>query len=214
MNAQVVLIIAGLALIATAIIGSGNYVKVVIPSLPAWARVLFGIMGIGVFALAFIPGIANNSPGAAGQSADPKAPSPSHASTAEPSLPLPSPGAEISATLRYPTDGTKVSKSQGFIATGTATALGSYTVWILDYDGGYFVDQEAKVVAGRWSAADEPLGDSSNHLPFDLTFRAVVAKPACAARLRRINASSNDFTARLPGGCKIIGEATVNVVRP
>jgi len=118
------------------------------------------------------------------------------------------------ATLTSPNNGTKVSKQGGFVARGTATSLGPYTVWILDYDGGYTVDQEAAVAAGQWSATDQPLGDSSDVLPFNRTMVAVIADSYCANRLSQIQSTSDDYTQNLPDGCKIVGRVTVDVSRP
>jgi hypothetical protein len=131
-----------------------------------------------------------------------------------PSTSLPPTAGQSSATLSYPSDGTKVSRQRGFIATGAAASLGPYTVWILDYDGGYTVDQEAKIVAGQWSATDQPLGDSSDHLPYDLTMVVALANPHCAARLTQIGSTRNDYTQSLPDGCRIVGQVTVNVSKP
>jgi hypothetical protein len=61
MTAQMVLIIAGLALIVIAILGKGEFVKVIIPALPLWARICLGIIGTVVFVLAFMPEAGINS---------------------------------------------------------------------------------------------------------------------------------------------------------
>jgi len=100
------------------------------------------------------------------------------------------------------------------VAKGTASSLGSNSVWILDYDGGYTVDSRASITDGRWAAIDQPLGDASNHLPYSLTMVAALANPACAAVLTRLDAGSNDYTNSLPQGCKLFGQVTVNVTRP
>jgi hypothetical protein len=120
---------------------------------------------------------------------------------------------EISPVLTSPSNGTRVSKSRGFTASGTTAYLGSDTIWILDSDGGYTVDQQAVVSGGRWSAVDQPLGDSSDHLPFDLTMVAVLANPPCAAKLTRIGDTNNDFIAQLPPGCNLFGRVMVDVAR-
>jgi hypothetical protein len=119
-----------------------------------------------------------------------------------------------SAKLLQPVDGSQVSRSHGFTASGSEASLGSETIWILDYDGGYTVDQEAAVAGGHWSATDQPLGDSSNHLPYGLTMVATFADPTCAKKLAHLNEGNNDYTSELPAGCKLFGEVTVNVTKP
>lgn len=133
------------------------------------------------------------------------APTPPHVT---PSMDVPS------ATLDHPVEGSVVSRSKGFSASGSVTSSGHYTVWILDYDGGYTIDQQAVITADKWSAVDAPLGDSSDHLPFDLTMVAILATPDCAIRLAEISATENDYTNSLPDGCTIFGRRTVSVSRP
>jgi hypothetical protein len=211
MSTQVVLIIAGLALVVVAILGSGDFVKVVIPSLPAWARIALAIVGAGVFALAFIPSVLNNSPSGASAMPSATASTPGRGATPPPSQAAPS---SLLVTLASPPTDTDVSRSQGFIATGRARSLGTYTVWILDYDGGYTVDQEATVASGQWSAVDRPLGDASDHLPYYLTMRVVTANTKCATKLQQINSTKNDYTQNLPAGCTYISGTTVHVTKP
>ena len=67
------------------------------------------------------------------------------------------------------------------------------------------------VSAGQWSATDKPLGDPSDHLPFDLTMVTVLANPHCAEVLTRVNSTSNDYVQHLPHGCRQVGEVTVDV---
>jgi|HubBroStandDraft_6_1064221.scaffolds.fasta_scaffold43826_6 hypothetical protein len=153
------------------------------------------------------------SAGSSPATESPTAPQTSPSASPTPAKVLTTPGA-ASATLNHPVDGTKVSRSRGFVARGTATSLGPYTVWILDYDSGYTVDQEATVSAGKWSALDQPLGDSSDQLPFELTMVAVVANPHCALKLGQIDSTSNDYTQSLPEGCNIFGRVTVDVSTP
>lgn len=119
-----------------------------------------------------------------------------------------------SAFLQLPTNGTKVSRSLGFVARGRATNLGKDSIWVLDYSGGYIVDSEAELINGQWSAIDQPLGNSSDHLPYSLTMVAVFADRACAARLDEVNATNNDFLNSLPTGCKPFAQVTVNVTLP
>jgi len=125
----------------------------------------------------------------------------------------PSPG-KLIAALTSPADGTKVSRSQGFTAHGTASPVGTDTIWILDYSGGYTVDQKAVLINGRWSALDQPLGGSSDRLPYSLTMVAALANPTCAARLTHVNETKNDYMTHLPAGCQLFGQVTVSVARP
>ena len=207
MTTQVVLIIVGALLFAVAIAGSGDYVIFKVPLLGSWARIILGIAGCGIFALSFTP--LNNAgiQPKAFSSMPPSAPASPVASptNAPPSVQTPY------AVLQSPGNGALVSQSQGFIASGKAASLGPNTIWILDYDGGYTVDQEAAVYSETWTAVDRPLGDSSDRLPFSLTMRAVVANPHCAEILSQINSTSDDYIQNLPDGCKIIGQVTVKV---
>lgn len=148
----------------------------------------------------------NELPPSATASASTASPSPSQSPSA--------PSEQTEPTLTYPKDGTRVSKSQGFIASGSAANINPSSLWILDSDNGYFVDQQAKIVNGQWTALDAPLGDSSNHLPFDLTMIVVLANPHCSKILHTTNRTSNDYLKQLPGGCKQIGQVTVNVSKP
>jgi hypothetical protein len=114
------------------------------------------------------------------------------------------------AKLTSPVAGTEVSRS-GFTASGTDSSLGSDTIWILDYDGGYTIDEEAEISTGHWSAFDGPLGNSK--LPFSLIMRAVLADTSCAAKLARLS-NENDYNIPyLPSGCTVFGQTTVNVTR-
>lgn len=201
---QVVLVVAGLVCLVIAILGSGDYVKVVIPTLKPWARILLASMGAAVFALAFVPGIISSSPGAT----NPGPLTPSHTAAPNPV------SAGPIVTLTSPTHGQSVSRSKGFAASGEALSLGSGTVWILDYDGGYTVDQEGTVASGLWSAVDQPLGDSSDSLPYYLTMRVVIANPACAAILQKTNETTQDYLTQLPAGCKYVTGVTVHVTTP
>jgi hypothetical protein len=121
-----------------------------------------------------------------------------------------------SPTLTYPPDHLGVSRSQGFVASGAApSALWPDSIWILDHGTEYIVDRDATVNAGRWSALDRPLGNSSNSLPYDITMVAVLANPACASRLSELDQSvSGDHIQQLPTGCTQFGQVTVHVDRP
>jgi hypothetical protein len=169
-----------------------------------------GIGALTAIAVAFIGAYFAHSGG--GNDPSPSA-SPSQPSVSPTGSPVES-TKPPSATLKTPANGTKVSRRKGFVATGTASSLGSYTVWILDYDGGYTVDQEAKINGEQWSAADYPLGSRSDRLPFPLTMKAVLANADCATKLNKVSRSNSDYITYLPSGCKIIGQTTVNVSRP
>jgi hypothetical protein len=164
------------------------------------------VIVIGVFCLAFA-GVSSKVSGS-NNSADPAI-----TPTLSPIPGSPSPTMPV-GTLTSPVDGARVSRFNGFTARGTVSSLGSNTIWILDYDGGYTVDQKAVVAGGHWSASDHPLGDSSNHLPYNLTMVAALANPTCAAKLTKTNETSNDYLNQLPAGCKLFGQVTVNVARP
>ena len=94
------------------------------------------------------------------------------------------------------------------------TSLGKETIWIVDYDGGYTVDEQATITSGKWSAFDGPLGDSTDKLPFSLTMKAILATPGCADRLAKIQSTDSDYVAALPAGCVPFGTVTVNVSKP
>jgi hypothetical protein len=209
LTAQVILIIFGAVFFMVAMAGSGDYVQFKVPSLRTWARIIIGIAGCAMLALAFTPLINTGSQPGASSPASSSSPSPATSATsAPPSTDTPY------ATLKSPTNNALVSRSQGFTATGKAAALGPSTIWILDFDGGYTVDQEAVVSSGNWSATDKPLGDSSDHLPYFLTMRAVVANPQCAGILAAVSSTSDDYIQNLPAGCKVIGQVTVKVSQP
>lgn len=84
MSAQVVLIIAGLTFIAAAIAGGGNFVKVILPNLSVWARIISAGVGIAAFALGLAPSIytANTGVSNEGNSYTPQASTPTPAGTA------------------------------------------------------------------------------------------------------------------------------------
>ncbi len=111
-------------------------------------------------------------------------------------------------------DGTNVSNLNGFIARGKVSSLGPNTIWILDYDGGYTVDQQAMVVGDKWSAVDKPLGDSTDELPFNLTMVAVIGDQGCTTKLADIVDNKDGYTEGLPVGCKTFAKVTVRVSIP
>jgi hypothetical protein len=121
-----------------------------------------------------------------------------------------------SPTLTYPADGLQVSRSQGFVASGAApSGLWPDTIWVLDHGTEYIVDTEAAIRAGKWSAPDRPLGDSSNSLPYDITMVAVLANPACTSRLSQLDRTiAGDHIPQLPPGCRQFGQVRVSVSKP
>jgi hypothetical protein len=169
------------------------------------------VIVIGVVCIALPVALSSNARGLTGPTHPTS--SPVRSSTISVAASSPSPAVPV-ATLTSPKDGIHVSRASGFTASGKETSLGTETIWILDYDGGYTVDQEAIIANGRWSASDYPLGDAGNELPYDLTMVAALAKPACAAELTKVNEGNNDYLNRLPAGCKLFGSVTVDVVRP
>jgi hypothetical protein len=61
MNTQAILVISGFAFLGIAILGSGNFVKIVIPPMRPWARVSFGAVGAVALILAFSVAAASSS---------------------------------------------------------------------------------------------------------------------------------------------------------
>lgn len=124
------------------------------------------------------------------------------------------PSGPPTASLGFPTSKAKVSKEHGFIATGQAKSLGVYTIWILDSHGSYTVDSEAQLAGTKWSAPDFPIGDSSQHPPFNLTLAAVLANQTCANKLYTVLHSNNDYLSQLPSGCTVFTQVNVTVAYP
>jgi hypothetical protein len=218
LTAQVVLIIAAVIFIAVSITGSGLFVKVKIPELKPWGRWVFGIVGAGLLASAFlIPGVASRSSGQAispsPASTGPIDRSPSLQSTK--SLPTEPVISGPIVRLIFPSNGTPVPQARGFVAQGTVSQLGNDTIWLTDYDGGYTVDNEATVNGdGAWSASDTDLGNSGESLPFYLTIRVILADSRCAATLQATSNTDSDYLTSLPGGCVVVGGVTVRVTTP
>ena len=101
------------------------------------------------------------------------------------------------------------------MASGSVSRLGADTIWLVDYNGSYYIDVKATVSSGdsRWSAADYPLGSASETLPFDLTVLVVVATPECTSILQAKFDSHDIKLSELPVGCQAIQpsiEVTVN----
>jgi hypothetical protein len=114
---RIVLVLAGLVLILMAIVGSGDYIKIVIPTLKPWARIALAVVGVAVFSLAFIPGVISNPPSSV--KAAPTLSTPSRAKNASPTdLPTPTP-VQLSVTITSPSNGARLPNNT-FGASGTA----------------------------------------------------------------------------------------------
>lgn len=148
---QVVLVIAGLVLVVIAILGSGDYVKVVIPTLKPWARLLLAGIGVVVFLLAFIPG-AISSPSSSVRAASTPS-TPQHTKSANPTdSPTPT-SVQTSVTITSPPNGARLPDST-FGASGTAQNVSAgYSLWLVikppTYYKWYPVARLA-VVNGSW----------------------------------------------------------------
>ncbi len=129
MSAQVVLIIAGLILVVVAIIGSGDFVRIVIPTLPVWARACLGVLGAGVFALAFVPGIGESSSGSVASPLSSSTPTQSAASTAEPTPSPTSPNARTIEIIK-PKSGSYVNLNNNVKVQVSGVGM-SRQVWLL-----------------------------------------------------------------------------------
>jgi hypothetical protein len=144
------------------------------------------------------------------------APAPTQAQTSQPAPP-PSSSSEVVpfASVTYPAKGTQVSQKNGLTMGGTVASPGHFTIWILDHPSrnSYFLDREADVNAGEWSAVDRPLGEASDPLPYPLTVVAVLADPQCARSLNQIGQTATSHTTTMPAGCHQFGQVTVKVTR-
>ena len=131
MSPQVVLIVAGLILVVVAILGSGDFVKVVIPTLPVWARVCLGVLGSVVFALAFIPGVGKSSSGsvASPSSSASSTPTQSTVPTTGPDSSPTSPNARTIKVVK-PTSGSYVNLNNNIKVQLSGVGM-SRQVWVL-----------------------------------------------------------------------------------
>lgn len=208
MSPQVLLIGAGFIFIAGAIIGGGDFVKIKLPHLPVWARAMGAAIGITAFILGLRPGIYtitsspdNSSKATSSPAASPALSSPSSTPIANPVLTIKQPNPNL------------VSRTGGFVATGSVSNLGAYTIWLLDYRSGYYyIDVQATLHPDghTWSAADRQLGSATDALPFRLTAVVVLATHDCATTLKADIDSSNTRLNSLPAGCQIV-QPTVTV---
>ncbi len=118
------------------------------------------------------------------------------------------------ARFDKPTAGARVSERGGVIAGGPVAHLVSgESLWLLDYDGGYTVDQTALVQNGRWSATSAPLGVAGDALPYNLAVVLVRASPSCAAALADATNKGDSTVPALPAGCSQLDTVTVVVDR-
>lgn len=169
----------------------------------AGALAVVGAVVTGVFSLVNVM-ISNSN----------QAPPSSAVATVSPSSPAPP-----TFTMDYPRAGSHVSRQAGFTAGGTVTGpLGIYTIWLVDHPSyGYVVDVKATIQDRglKWQAVDQPLGDSSDHLPYKRKVIAVLANPHCTLALTRLGSSAGgNQTRELPFGCIPVWGTTVNVTKP
>ena len=148
---QIVLVLAGLALILIAIVGSGNYVKIVIPTLKPWARIALAVVGVAVFSLAFIPGLIG-SPSRSAKAA-PTPSTPSRTQNASPTnLPTPTP-VQPSVTITSPPNGARLPNNT-FGASGTAQNVpAGDSLWLVLKPSTYYKwypVSRITVVSGTW----------------------------------------------------------------
>jgi len=144
-------------------------------------------------------------------------PSPTPSNSPSPSDSPTPPPSPTPPTIDYPTQGAPIpSSATGFQIGGKigSIPLGENSIWILDYDGGYTVDQVATISGDKWSAVDQDLGDAGAKYPLNLTVVAVWATPECAAKLAEIANTAEDYTTSLPKGCTKFGTVTVHVLGP
>lgn len=176
-----------------------------------WASIgAFGL-GVGCLVLGVVLLLADTG---TTQSPQPTSTGPTSTATSLPSVAPSQTGTAPLATLDFPTAQAGVSKLHGFVASGTAGQIGSLDIWILDFDGAYTVDGVASIAGSKWSAADYPLGDASDALPYPLTLVAVTANAACSATLLKVSNTDEDSIAKLPSGCHVFGQVTVDVDKP
>jgi hypothetical protein len=203
MNAQVALILGGLAFLGVAILGSGNYVKVVIPPMPAWARLLLGMTGIIVFGLAFIvPSLSSNSSGPASPSATQPTVSTSSAT------PRPQHSAVVEAANVYitsPASGSTVFEHTQVTLKGTAENLNQASLWVFVLSAGtYYVNDATpiKVYSNQWRFNDPYIGTGGPGL---YIVNAIVANGSCVTAIRSAKQQRSGGVAfgTLPDGCSI-----------
>jgi hypothetical protein len=157
---QVVLVVAGLACVVIAILGSGDFVRVVIPELKRWARISLAAIGVLVFAFAFIPELISSPSGPANAASTPSATSqsPSARGTVTPT-PSPTPSGLASpmppkVTISSPPNGAHLPNNT-FGTSGIAEGVPSGDdLWLVvkppDYDRWYPVSR-INVVGGAWT---------------------------------------------------------------
>jgi hypothetical protein len=203
MNAQVALILGGLAFLGVAILGSGNYVKVVIPPMPAWARLLLGMTGVIVFGLAFIvPSLSSNSSGPA----SPSATRPTVSASSTTAKPQPSAVVEaVNVHITSPVSGSTVSEHTRVPLKGTAENLDQASLWVFVWSAGtYYVNDATpiKVNSNQWRFNDSYIGTGG---PGIYIVDAIVANTSCVTAIRSAKQQPGGGVAfrTLPDGCSI-----------
>lgn len=202
MNAQVILIIGGLIFVGAAIAGSGQFSGVKVKELPIRARMCCGVLGVALFALAFVPVVGTTS-----RSATTGSP---HANGAS---------SQKGLRITYPPPGTMVLGSNGILVRGTARGLNpGESGWLFDSNSSLTDFSEdynpsagqEPVVAGnyKWPFLDAPIGVPGDN---GQTFAIVIvrATPACS----KILGQRTEFT-RLPTGCHIDDQTEIIVNYP
>jgi hypothetical protein len=203
MNAQVALILGGLAFLGVAILGSGNYVKVVIPPMPAWARFMLGMTGLIVFGLSFIvPSLSSNSSGPASPAAT--QPTASTSSTA----PTPRSSAVVEAAnvhITSPASGSTVSEHTQVSLKGTAEDLKRASLWVFVWSAGtYYVNDATPIMvnSNQWRFDDSYIGTGGPGIYF---VDAIVANTSCVNAIHSATQQPGGGVAfeTLPDGCSI-----------
>lgn len=193
-------------------------------------RLKLGLAGVLVAAIASVPGwlgvsrdsnrtqlstSATMASTSATSSTVSAVPDPTTATTV--GIPPTSAPAKPQAAFESPLNGALVSSSGGIQAKGTLANidLEKYRLWLMDYDGNdYTVDQQAKIIAYRWSAQSAPVGDIADKPPFSQTVVIVLASPRCEPILDEKLRAADSTLSALPFGCTVLAERTVTVNRP
>lgn len=243
---EVVLVVVGLALVALGIYGivrdkwhspaSGGAAGATITVPLSGLVVIIGMCSLGFAVYLQANTITKNPVAALAGSASLHTASPTPIISTSPAPITASPSPSASSTISnisptntmrpagapyvrvdIPKSNAKESRAGSFTVGGTVSALGSDTIWILDYDTtGYTIDEQADINLGQWSATDgPPLGTSDDALPYRLTVGVVLANPSCTTKLNQLINSNQFDIPSLPSGCRLTGETvTVDVTQP
>jgi hypothetical protein len=208
MTAQVVLLIGGLVFLGIGILGSGNYVKIVIPPMRTWARISFALLGCAVFALAFIiPGTLIRSSGQA---------LPSLGATPSDNLGKSSPTVTQTPSVRItsPVRGDIISKDTTVLMRGTAIGnLNGRSLWIFVWSSGaYYVNNASPITISRgdWRFDDPYIGSGGVGA---YVIDAVLANSSCVTAIQSAKAQpGGGIVFRiLPQGCAVGSNVPVTV---